>query len=68
LLILLSRTAILRQYGGLAVENNRFILIALGANTGIQEEIKNRRICNIFCMKTGLPEWEMVQRGLRRFH
>jgi hypothetical protein len=53
LLILLGRTAIQRLYGGWAVEINYFILIALGANTAIQPEIKNGWNCNVFCMKSG---------------
>jgi hypothetical protein len=53
LLILLGRTAILRQYGGWAVEINYFIVIALGANTGIQEEIKNDRIAKFAAYKRG---------------
>jgi hypothetical protein len=37
-LILLGRTGIQALYGGLAVEINYFILIALGVNTAIQPE------------------------------
>jgi hypothetical protein len=64
LLILLSRTAIQGLYGGWAVGINYFILIALGGNTAIQREIKNRRICSVFRMKKGLPFWELVRARL----